>query len=61
MQKLCQKRALEVNKLAKSQMSKAPDVREEEPMNLQSTFKPKVRHYFFFYIKIGVINSCREY
>jgi hypothetical protein len=42
MKKLCQKRALEVNKLAKSQMSKAPELQSEEPFDIGSTFKPNV-------------------
>ena len=42
MQKLCQKRALEVNKLAKSQMAKAPEPEPKEPMDIGSTFKPSV-------------------
>jgi hypothetical protein len=42
MQKLCQKRALEVNKLAKSQMAKAPEPVPQEPMDIGSTFKPSV-------------------
>jgi len=42
MQKLCQKRALEVNKLAKSQMAKAPEPEPVQPMDIGSTFKPSV-------------------
>ena len=42
MQKLCQKRALEVNKLAKSQMAKAPEPEPKEPTDIGSTFKPSV-------------------
>lgn len=42
MQKLCQKRALEVNKLAKSQMNKKPEPEPQEHFGIGSTFKPSV-------------------
>ena len=58
MQKLCQKRALEVNKKAKSQISQAPQTPVEEHANLQSTFKPSVRIWIFGFFKtvVGVLS-----
>lgn len=43
MQKLCQKRALEVNKRAKSELERAPEPAPAEPAGIGSTFKPSVR------------------
>lgn len=42
MEKLCQKRALEVNRLAKSQINNDPEPPAQERMDIGSTFKPSV-------------------
>ena len=47
-QKLCQKRALEVNKKAKSQIDQSPMPEAQDPVHIESTFKPTVTLVYFW-------------